>query len=210
MKKFICYFLPLLVASMILPIQLSAWDGSLCNFCQDPFIVTARVGYFHPVSKRVRKIYSDGWADYQLEIVKELYDNWQIWLNVSGFSKKGHSIGFHDDTRLSFMPVSLGVRYSFPLTCRLTTYAGLGACYSFLRIKDDACFVHRHTSKERFGGIAEFGFNYCLTQSFFANLFVNYLYQSFDFPHGQDDPYVERNDLNMSAFKVGIGIGAYF
>lgn len=140
------YFLIGFLLWVSLPLQ--AWD------CCEPLDMTAeaRVAYYHPSSHRVRRIYNNGWVDYQLELSKGLGCNWRVWTGVSGFSRKGDSIGFHDRTRLQLIPISLGAKYFYALGYGAKVYVGGAACYSFLRIHDHDDYVRQHIHKQNWGG----------------------------------------------------------
>lgn len=182
---------------------------NISSFCTNVSVV-GRVAYFYPVSKKVRDIYDNGWADYQVEISKEFYPCIQGWIGVSGFSKQGHSIGFGNRTRLQLIPLSFGLKYVYPLMCNLEGYAGLGACYSFLKIRDHSNYVIQHISKNDWGGIAQLGVNYYVYNCFFVNVFVDYYFQKFNFHHVDYSYYTERHNLNISAWKFGGGVGYRF
>lgn len=215
MKIFYC----LLAACMVISFLSADEDSSLSEgagifeeILTCPLIdsFTFKVAYFRPESSRVRRIYSDGWADYQVEYSKRVCRNWLLWTGVSGFCKHGHSIGLHDDTRIRLIPISLGVKYLYNIAPCVDVYAGGAVCYSFLRIKDDSPYVHRNVSSQTFGGLAQLGLYYYCTQSFHLNVFADYLFQRFTFPSTSSNPFVERNDLNMSGWKIGGGFGVNF
>jgi len=184
--------------------------------------VDARVAYYHPSSSKVRRIYGDGWADYQLEISKEIGSEWRVWAGVSGFSRKGDSIGFHDKTRLQLLPISLGLKYDYPFTCNLDVFVGGAASYSFLRIHDHSEYVREHTRKQNWGGVVQSGLNYRFSDWGVVSLFADYFFQRFRFhdSHRHSSLYfsndndghrfVERFSLDMSGYKVGVGLGATF
>ncbi len=173
--------------------------------------IEGRIAYYKPSSKRVQEIYSNGWADYQVEVSKDFFCNWRVWAGVSGFSKKGHSIGFNDPTRIQMIPVSLGVKYMYSLTPCTKIYLGGAGCYSFLKIRDHSDYVHQHIRKEEFGGLIQAGAYYYFSRCLYADVFVDYLFQHFHFSHSHDSYYyVKRNSLDMSGFKVGAGIGCTF
>ncbi len=214
----------LILASFLLVFShpVFAWDWNWdWDWDSLDFSVEARVAYFHPSSKKVRRIYSEGWADYQLEFSAPLGCNWRLWSGVSGFSRKGHSIGFYNDTRLQLIPISLGLKYVYPIAHCTSIYVGGAACYSSLRIKDHSDYVHEHTRKRAFGGIAQVGLYYSVTDWLFLDVFADYYFQRFHFKHhsyisydgsGYDSSsrFVERNTLNMSGYKVGAGVGVTF
>ncbi len=108
MRKSLFYSLLMAYALCLCSTPLSAWGdwdfGDGCcdccdiDWCSMDFGFEGRVAYFHPSSKRVRRIYSDGWADYQFEASLGLpcnFDlcggNFRLWTGVSGFSKGGHA-----------------------------------------------------------------------------------------------------------------------
>ena len=210
-KKSIPYIILSFLFISFLP--LNAWE------CCEPLdiAIEARVAYYHPSSNRVRRIYNNGWADYQLEISKGIFRDWRIWTGVSGFSEKGRSIGFKDHTRLQLIPVYLGIKYFFPLCNGFKIYAGGAACYSFLRIKDDSDYVHRHTHKNDWGGLIQSGVTYNFWNCAYISAFADYFFQEFKFHDSYRSSYscyhsgyIERNKLDMSGYKIGVGIGMTF
>jgi hypothetical protein len=235
---------------MLLSLPLLAWDcsnpcGSSYDSCRDPCCdsfwgITAetRVVYYHPSSKRVRRIYGDGWADYQLELSKSFKKFFglgegcgldcledmegRIWTGVSGFSRNGYSIGFHDKTRLQLIPISLGLKIFYPLFCNTKVFIGGAACYSLLRIHDHSEYVHKHVRKGSWGGLFQSGMTYDFCNWAYASIFFDYYFQRFHFhddrissSSGSRDlngssRFVERFDLNMNGYKVGVGLGVSF
>jgi outer membrane protein len=194
------------------PLMAFTFPFSSCCCDSLDLAVEARVAYYHPTSKKVRHIYSEGVADYQLEISKGLGCNWRVWAGVSGFSKEGRSIGFHNRTRLSLVPVNLGVKYVYPIMCDTKLYVGAAVCYSFLNIKDHSYYVHEHTSKGNWGGLIQLGLYYNIWDCLYLDVFADYYFQRFHFSHSNYsyDYYVERHNLDMSGYKVGAGLGFSF
>lgn len=240
MKKQVFAFLFLICTLFMGTNSLFAWDlfgdGSLF----DDLSLEAKVAYYRPSSHRVRKIYRDGWADYQLELSKafgfgcECEKNWRVWAGVSGFSVSGRSYlscydqfghsadcysfggysgsGFRDRTTLRMIPINLGVKYLFDINPCISVYLGGAACYSFLRIRDHSEYVHEHVRKNDWGGLIQSGVYYHVTPSVFVSAFADYLFQRFHFSshYASHSRYVERNDLNMNGYKLGVGVGVTF
>lgn len=180
---------------------------------QSGWSATARVAYFHPESSRLRKTYTNCFADYQLEVGKIVASNLQVWAGVCGFSKEGHSRPFHDSTRLQLIPLNLGVKYFFNLAPCIAGYVGGGVCYSMLSIKDHSHYVHKHTNKNEFGGLLQSGLNYYFNDCIFVNIFADYYFQEFHFKkhsYASHSRYVERNSINLSGYKLGAGVGYNF
>jgi outer membrane protein len=167
-----------------------------------------RVAEFIPSSSIVKDIYSHHWEEIQMEAATPISCNWDAFLNMSYFEKKGHSLGLRDDTKISLFPISLGVKYNFRLASCLDIYAGLGLSYSSLRIHDKSPCVQRHIHKQEFGALAKTGVLYFFQEDVFLDCFVDYLFQHFNFSGRRHR--VERHDLNISGFKVGIGMGKIF
>lgn len=242
---------------ILLTLPLLAWDcckpcepsfdpccEPICDPCCDSswgINAEVRVAYYHPSSKRVRHIYGDGWADYQLELSKSFKGfggyltkcgcdylegiEWRGWIGVSGFSRKGDSIGFHDKTRLQLIPISFGVKMFYPIFCNTKIFIGGAACYSLLRIRDHSEYVHEHIRKESWGGLFQSGITYDFCNWAYASFFFDYYFQRFHFHDdkissfsgssdsyllGSSSRYVDRYDLNMNGYKVGVGLGISF
>lgn len=247
-SSFVLFFAPLF---MLLSLPLLAWDCcKTCDSCYDSgcdpccdsswsITAEARVAYYRPSSKRVRHIYGDGWADYQLELSKSfkmlgglwkgcscrvLEDiEWRIWTGVSGFSRNGDSIGFHDKTKLQLIPISFGLKIFYPIFCNTKVFIGGAACYSLLRIHDHSEYVHEHIRKESWGGLFQSGITYDFCSWAHASVFFDYYFQRFHFhddrlssfsgssdSYGNSSRFVERFDLNMNGYKVGVGLGISF
>lgn len=208
------------------------------NFCCESFKnvkVEARIAYYHPSDKKVRRIYGNGWPDYQIEFSKDFpgfniseYScdegcawNWRLWAGVSGFTKGGNSIGFEDPTRIRLIPVNLGVKLLYSVDCNTEVYAGGAVCYSFLNITDHSDFVRKHTRKEEFGGLLQSGIAYTFFNCLRVNIFVDYLFQRFQFHDKRSRPFfssgifhdarfIEGKNLNLNGFKIGTGFGITF
>lgn len=246
---------------MLLSLPVEAWD------CCGPLGLTAeaRVAYYHPTSNRVRRVYGDGWADYQLEVSKSFRGfgfgglfggrddeccgccggsggfcsdlEWSLWVGVSGFSRKGESFttsygsggsyfgsgssGFNDDTRLELIPINFGVKIFYPIFCNTKFFIGGAASYSFLRIRDHSEYVHQHTRREEWGGLVQSGVTYTICDWLVVSAFFDYFFQTFDFHdthysshygsyYFYDDRFIERNELDLSGYKVGVGLGLTF
>ena len=177
-----------------------------------------RVAYFIPKSKRVKKIYSKNLVDYQLELSKEIYPNYSVWLDVDYLTKKGHSQPFHDSTRICLVPIGLGLNYRFWCCNGWSAYAGAGANYTYLNIHDHSDYVKEHTSKWDFGGTLKLGIKKVFCNGITLDFFCDYFLQKFHFSkHSKcsssehySSCYIEHTDLNANGLKVGIGIGYFF
>jgi hypothetical protein len=230
MKKNKLFFCVLTAFLLTLSLPLQAWD--LCGLLD--ISAEARVAYYHPSSKKVRRIYGDGWADYQLEVSKGFSGfgflsgaSWltgidcRVWVGVNGFSRRGDSIGFHDRTTLQLIPVNFGVKIAYPIFCNAKIFVGGAACYSFLHIRDHSEFVHKHTNRQEWGGLVQSGINYTVYDWIIVSAFFDYFFQRFHFHNTHrssfygsslfhDSRFIERHDLDLNGYRVGVGLGVTF
>lgn len=182
-------------------ISLNAWDG--CDFALE-----GRVSYFHPFSNRLRCIYGNGWANYEIQ-ASQTFCGWTIWEGVSGWPVNGRSTCLHNRTEMRLWGLRLGLMRQFCFASCSKFYLGAGATYNFLDIHDRSHFVRQHFSKEEFGAIVQTGINYFLADYCFIDINFQYLYQKFYFSHHRRSR-VSRRDLDLSGIVVGGGLGILF
>jgi hypothetical protein len=174
-------------------------------------LVEAKAAYFYPTSHEFREIYSDG-GIYGLEVSCQAWRGFYPWFSASIVHKSGHSITTSplvssDSTRITLVPLGLGLKYLYPINF-VDLYAGVGILGTYVHIKDNSPFVIRSSSKWGVGGIAKIGaiFNY---KSFFVDLFSDYSYTKVDF-HNTNHGQVVRHRANISDWSIGAGIGYRF
>lgn len=224
MKNFIHYF-----ALLFLPYTLFATNCIPDCECDTDWTLEVRGAYYQPVSKDLRKVYTNHWLDYQVEAAKRMDYFWELWGGVSWASKQGHThrsygydgYAFKDSTKIFVLPVSVGFKLIYPVMPFIDLYAGAGICYSFLKIKN---FCKEHYSyhglshspfkkgiyKNDFGAIFKVGFQWALSDSTFLDFFADYFVQYFHLSHKFDRRDVFDRDIDCSGLKVGLGFGVYF
>ncbi|EFB42687.1 hypothetical protein pah_c004o241 [Parachlamydia acanthamoebae str. Hall's coccus] len=187
-----------LIAICLPLLELSAFDLK-CGW--EPEV---RAAAFYPSSKKFRKIYHEWDADYQIEISKSICYGFSGWVNGSWLTERGRSKGdIKNSSRISIVPISFGAKYSYQFASCWKAYAGVGACYTFLRMKDHSPFVDNHLHKQSWGGVAKTGIQFYWKCLFF-DLFADYLYQPF---HFSNTSKVKRDNVNVGGYKLGLGIG---
>lgn len=199
---------------------------ALCFLSQTAFVqaldVQGRAAYFYPAESRVRDIYSSkGFAEYELEISNPIdpsgckYTNWDYFLNLSYYHKKGHSSGcgsYGSSTEMTNWALNIGAKRYFDLNCfseKIRPYLGAGAGFAHVSFHDKSEFVKRH--KHEFGGSLLFksGIKYELTCNLFTDLFLDYSYHWFRFDECNKACVKNRNP-NTGGLKVGLGLGYQF
>lgn len=221
MKKKIKFLLTIILLLTISSIQAGS-DESTCyddshepsfcfqEACCNTFSVEAQYAAFFPVDSKVRRIYGSALPAFTLE-GNWRYQCWDLWLNGSYIFGHGHSTGpCKNKTHLNLVPISLGVKYLYSLCDCMEVYFGLGACYSFLNTRDHSEFVHEKVSSKGFGGVIKTGFVYNYCENFFLEGVLNYTYQRFTFSSTSVDPFVYRQDANLSSLQLGLGFGLKF
>lgn len=194
-----------LVAALFM-LQSNLLQASPCDISLD-----AKCAAFFPLDSKVRKIYGSALPMVTLEANARLCPLWEAWLDSSYVFADGKSYGWYGkDTHLSFVPISLGVKYFYSLCDGTDLYVGAGPCYSFFTTKDHNSLVHKITSKKQWGAVFKSGFRYHQSDCTFVEGFFNYMYQELSFGKTSDDPFVYRHDANLSSLQLGVAIGRNF
>ena len=196
-------------------------DGNCCDntcvpntcceeTCCREFSVEAQFAAYFPLDSTVGHIYGYALPAFTLEASWQ----WQcmsIWLDGSYIFGSGHSIGCGGGpTHLNFVPITLGVKYIYPMCDSTDLYIGLGACYSFLNTRDHSEYVHENTSGNNAGAILKTGVVYHYCDGIFFEGFFNYQYQKFYFHKTETNPFVYRHDVDMSNLQLGVAVGWEF
>ncbi|MFA6066740.1 MAG: hypothetical protein WC707_06180 [Candidatus Babeliaceae bacterium] len=173
--------------------------------CRD-VLVEFKTAYFLPTDSCVRAIYGKGGALYGPEATFQLCenDNWYGFASVDFLSKKGHSVGLCEPTKMYIAPLALGVKYFVPF-CYGDFYAGLG--FQALHLKTVNCSSHvaQITSKWGFGGIAKIG-AYCeLPCNYFVDLFFDYSFAKVGCDKCSTSTVPLKVSMNGAIFGIGLG-----
>ncbi len=200
--------------------------ASSCSIYAKDCTLEVRAACYSPSSKSVHKTYSHAWIDYEVLASKNILPYWDVWGQVSWTIKKGHTskgnYGFRDRTRAWILPVSAGLRFTYPVACRTNVYLGAGVSYSFLKI-DNRCEdiydysffssspFHKHIRKQNVGGLFKAGILINTGDNTFIDLFIDYFLQSFHLGH--HDLFEEKvfgRHFKANGIKIGAGFGVNF
>lgn len=171
-----------------------------------------KLGGFVPFAQRSRRIYADVWWDLGFEATKTFCTRYQAWIGLDYIFTNGESTELDKKTRLNFIPLSLGISYLYPINSCLTAYLGVGGVYSFLWIRDHSKYFRNRVNNNGFGGIIKTGCYYYLCENIYIDAFLNYFYQYFTFRNhkAKDSGFVQRNNINLSGLKFGLGVEVRF
>ena len=156
-----------------------------------------RSAAFFPQNKRFTDIYGDVSPCYEVEISTDAYCCSEGWVNFDWLTKKGHSSGCHEPTRVDIANLSFGIKYPYQLTDRISAYIGIGPTFYRIWLKNHGHNFREKATRFAVGGILKIGVIYELTNCVFVDLFVDYLYQPVHF----------KTHVNIGGLKTGLGIG---
>lgn len=129
--------------------------------------------------------------------------------SVDYFTQEGRTQQDHDHTRLTMVPIGLGIKYIVPSPNICNPYLGIGANATYLNIHTHSEYLMHDLSQWGFGGIAKMGCIVDLTHSWILDLFINYTWVIVH-PEHCHGKYVVIHDANLSGLSVGGAIGYRF
>ncbi len=173
-----------------------------------------KAAYFLPTNSVFKEIYHHGSAVYGPELTVQLCNNknWYGFLSIDYFQKKGLSVGLSDPTKVSLLPLGVGLKYFVPLgSDRADFYFGLGFQPVWVHTKDYQLDATVTQSKWGFGGIAKVGSCVYLPHNFFIDFFIDYSFVKVGL---NNDAAVTVPSIptkaNVSGALFGAGIGYRF
>jgi len=158
--------------------------------------IEAKARYFIPSEQAFKDIYGSG-IMYGGEIGVSIWNNFELWVIGSYFSKKGELTFTGEETKLRILPTGAGIRYVHPTGKTIDIYGGMGICY--FSYKEENPIGDVSTSKIGYLGTA--GTYVKVSDGLFFDLFIDYSYckiQPADF------------SINIGGFGAGVGIGYNF
>lgn len=156
-----------------------------------------RGAYFYPSSEKERKIWNSHHYDFEVEIDKDLWAGWQLFGNLSWIHLHGKSHYHKEDSRLILHPLSLGIKYFFPVNRCVDYYIGAGPNYTWMREHRRIHHSKIDTRRQRFGATLKTGFCVHFAEIFFVDIFADYLFIPMDI----------KKIYDVGGFRTGVGIG---
>lgn len=177
-------------------------------------IVEFKGAYFLPTDYAFKSIYTHGNGMYGPEITVQIVDEqpWHIFTSFDYFEKKGVSVGFKTPTKVTLLPLSLGIKYFFPTYCaRGDFYIGLGAQAVDIRTKNCSPFVIQEYNRWGFGGIAKAGIYWYTSSNVTIDMFIDYSFvKTANSTCWCPQQGVQELCANVSGALFGIGFGYRF
>lgn len=174
-------------------------------------VIEFKAAAFVSTSETFRDIYGTAAAIYGPEFSVQLKEesSWYFFASIDYLSKKGHSIGLCEATKVRFVPLGIGIKYVAHAFNCLDLYAGLGFQPINVRTIDCIDSIQQLDTKWVLGGIAKFGAWYQLPHQLLIDLFIDYSFAK-----------VKNNTLcctsidscktNIGGVIIGAGLGYRF
>lgn len=187
--------------------------GYLCfitSAAANSWNVEGKVGAFFPESSRIRDIFDPAMPFVEVEARYQFQCVWEAWGGVGCIFDKGSSLGCGNATNIEVIPFSLGVSRLFYLSPCSDLYLGMGALWSIYLEQDHSSHVHKNITGNNIGALFRSGWKYHINECFTLDTSFEYMYQHFSFHKIYHDHFTYRNNVNMSGFKLSLGVGYNF
>lgn len=181
--------------------------------CARDVILEFKAAYFLPTSSVFKQIYRHGGVLYGPELTVQLCDNknWYGFASVDYFQKKGHSLGLSDATKVSLLPLGIGLKYFAPIVCDCADfYLGLGFQPVHVHTKNCSGSVVTKQSRWGFGGIAKAGAYWHLPHNFVLDFFIDYSFVKVGCKKSCQSSTTISRKADVSGAIFGIGLGYCF
>lgn len=184
-----------------------------CSYAQN-FDVEVRAAYFLPQDNQFRKVYHDGWANYQVEAAYHSFCpcgfEFSPWVNFTYFQDNGRSTCQDYHTCVKSGSLTVGAKKFFCLECMdcLNPYLGLGVGVDYKTFNDKSPYVHRHLHKWCPTVIAKSGVQVGLPYCMFLDFFFDYSYTHVCGKHCKNG--IKERSFNAGGLSTGAGIGMRF
>lgn len=180
--------------------------------CPDPCCVNVlaevRAAYFHPTGSRFDDIYG-GSGIYNFELSVQTWCDLYTWFSVGYLRESGKSLGLKNRTTFQMVPLGLGLKYLFSCGC-FRPYLGAGLGVTWMDVDNHSDFVKKDVDKWGVGGVFKAGSLWYMNNCWFLDFFIDYTYMDIGFSGTSADPFVFRNDADISGFSFGVGLGYSF
>lgn len=178
-----------------------------CDPCCRDVLLEFRAAYFHPTGSRFDDIYG-GSGIYNLELSVQTWCDLYTWLSVGYLRETGRTKELKTKTTFQMVPLGIGFKYLFSCGC-FNPYLGAGLGVTWMDVDNKTSFAH-DVDDWGVGGVFKIGslWNFC--DCWFLDLFIDYTYMCLGFSGTKSDPFVFRNDADISGFSFGAGIGYRF
>lgn len=200
----------MLISKLLPHLMVLTFFSASSLVCRD-IILEFKAAYFLPTSSVFRDIYNNGGALFGPEMTFNIGDtrDWYGFVSVDYFQKSGRSLGLCDATKVSLLPLGVGIKYFLPFWYDYADfYIGLGFQPVLLHTNDCSPYVFNKRTKWGFGGIAKVGVYVDLPHDFILDFFIDYSFVKVSFNNGNAPTGLVtplKTDISGTIFGVGLG-----
>lgn len=165
-------------------------------------------GYFFFANHTLRKIYHGGF-EIQGSVTYPINDTIAWYSSIGYIHAKGKSLGDHQKTSISQVPLDLGLRAIADVSECTKIYLSAGPRFFYFHQRNDSTFVPPSVRTNGFGFFINGGYNYVSPQGFLFGIFGEYAFEQKSFSSTIPNVY-GRTDLQIGGFTFGVSIGIQF
>lgn len=170
--------------------------------------IEIKPGYFFFANHTMRKIYHGGFEiqgslTYTLDRMIGLYSS------IGYVHVKGKSLGAHQKTSISQVPIDLGARAIIDVCECVKGYLTIGPRFFYFHQRNYSSFVDPNIRRNGFGFFINGGCNFIQNDYLFLGIFGEYGFQQKSFSSTIPNVF-GRKDLQIGGFTFGASIGFMF
>lgn len=177
--------------------------------------VEVKAGYFFFTDTPMKTVYDQSGVDIQITgtypvLSGKLYEtapaDIRLYGSIEYIYKSGHSIGLHQKTSITEIPLSVGLQPIFLICCKpeIRYYATIGPRYIHAFVDNHSNYVPRNMTANTLGMFVNTGFTFNYNH-FLFNIFGEYSYAKVRFNPHASGTYTKRTQIG--GVSVGAGVG---
>jgi hypothetical protein len=171
-------------------------------------LIEPKVGGFMFYQAPMNQVYYGSGIDVQIATSFSVWRDLQMYAAVEWYRIKGESLNFQQKTVFSAVPLSLGLKPTFPILPFFTYYFTIGPRYVFAFVDNDSSFVQKHMDSNGFGGFFNTGFVFPFSNGVTIDIFGEISYVKLDFHSSKAN--TQSYDVQGGGLVFGGALGYSF
>ena len=181
-----------------------------CCYDNNRPILEFRASYFFPFSKIVRDLVHSGGANIALEATIPVWRKLNVWTGIDYFSRSGRMTDIDASVHLTIVPVTVGLKYIYPLRQYYGIYGGAGVRYYFVEMVNRLEPIYRTVHRSGVGGIIEIGNMFYIGEHFVIDIFTAFSFTKVNGIGGDLPPNATSTSIDVGGWNIGAGLGYKF
>ena len=128
--------------------------------------------YFRPSSKHFRDIFASGAGRFDFDVNVQLSRCLWLWSGAGYYKRHGRSFHKQIKSRITLVPVTLGMKLHIPYCYWIDVFVGAGARLNYVHLKNHGSYPLRNFSKWRWGYALTTGFRMFLDGGVYLSPFA--------------------------------------